>query len=169
MKPTCARASPDGTSPHDDSGHGPCARPRFTPVVEDDFDALAALRLEAVRPSLERLGRFDPARSRERLRDGFSPSHARHIEIEAHRAGFFVLRPRADGLHLEHLYVRPMFQGGGLGAAVLAHVFEQADAQAVPVHVGALRGSASNRFYVRHGFRLVAEEPLDNRYVRLPG
>jgi GNAT superfamily N-acetyltransferase len=145
------------------------AQARLAPVAEHDFEALVALRIESMRPSLERLGRFDPLRARERLRDGFSPPHAWHVELAGERVGFFVLKPREDGLHLEHLYLRPAAQGRGLGAAVLAHVFAQADALAAPVHVGALRGSDSNRFYLRHGFRLVAEEALDNRYVRLPG
>ena len=146
---------------------GPAAaEPRFTPVEPADFEALAALRIEAMRASLERLGRFDPSRARERLRAGFSPEHTRHIEQAGVRVGFFVVKPRDDGLHLEHLYLHPAAQGRGLGAAVLAHVFAQADALGLAVHVGALRGSDSNRFYQRHGFRLVAQDEFDLRYVR---
>ena len=141
---------------------------RFVPAEAGDFEALAALRAEAMRESLERLGRFDPARSRERLRDGFEPACTRHVELSGERVGFFVLKAKTDGLHLEHLYVHPSAQGRGLGAAVLAQVIAEADARAQPVHVGALRGSDSNRFYLRHGFRLVAEEAFDLRYVRAP-
>jgi hypothetical protein len=36
----------------------------------------------------------------------------------------------------------------------------------VPVRVGALRGSDSNRFYVEHGFVLIEQSELDNTYVR---
>jgi GNAT superfamily N-acetyltransferase len=144
------------------------AAPRFTPVDASEFDALAELRIAAMRDSLERLGRFDPARARARLRDGFSPAHTLHVELAGERIGFFVLKPGADGLHLEHLYLRPEAQGRGVGSAVLAEVFAQADAGGLPVHVGALRGSAANRFYLRHGFRLVAEEAFDNRYLRPP-
>ena len=43
------------------------------PVAESDFESLAALRIEAMRESLEQLGRFDPERARERLRAGFEP------------------------------------------------------------------------------------------------
>ena len=142
--------------------------PRFTPVDAGEFEALAALRVEAMRASLERIGRFDPERARERLRDGFDAAHTRHVELAGERVGFFVLKAKADGLHLEHLYLRPALQGRGIGAAVLAQVFAEADARALPVHVGALRESAANRFYLRHGFRLVAEEAFDLRYVRSP-
>jgi len=42
--------------------------------------------------------------------------------------------------------VRPSAQGSGIGAVVLAQVFEAADAVALPITVGALKESASNRF-----------------------
>ena len=56
----------------------------------------------------------------------------------------------------------------GIGAAVLARVVAEADAQGLPVRVGALRGSDSNRFYLRHGFRLVEQGEFDNYYIRVP-
>ena len=39
----------------------------FARAEEADAEALVALRIVAMRESLERLGRFDPVRSRERL------------------------------------------------------------------------------------------------------
>ena len=45
----------------------------FAPVVWGDFEAMLAIRVEALRESLERLGRFDPTRARERLAAGFKP------------------------------------------------------------------------------------------------
>jgi GNAT superfamily N-acetyltransferase len=69
-------------------------------------------------------------------------------------------------LLLDHLYIRPAFQGQGIGAAVLALVFAEADARAQPLRVSALARSDSNRFYLRHGFRLVKQGKLDTHYVR---
>ena len=40
-------------------------------VAAGDFEPMADLRAEALRESLERLGRFDPVRVRERLRSAF--------------------------------------------------------------------------------------------------
>jgi ribosomal protein S18 acetylase RimI-like enzyme len=131
-----------------------------------DFDALVAIRIEAMRESLERVGRFDPQRARERLRAGFSAEHTRHIVVAGERVGFVVVRPHDEGLLLEHLYVKPSAQGRGIGTAVLAMVFAEADAQSLPVRVGALRESDSNRFYVRHGFRLAGQAEFDNHYIR---
>lgn len=138
----------------------------FAPVQASDADALASLRLDAMRESLERVGRFDPARARARLLDGFSPEHTHWIVEGGERVGFFVLRPENKGLLLDHFYIRPACQGRGLGAAALHAIFLEADARQCELRVGALRESDSNRFYVRHGFRLVRREEFDNYYVR---
>jgi GNAT superfamily N-acetyltransferase len=140
----------------------------LTAVHAGDFDALAALRAEAMRESLERIGRWDPARSRERFRTVFSPEHTRHILVGGHPAGFVVVKPHGGALVLDHLYIRPAWQGRGVGGAVLAQVFREADALALPLRVVALRESASNRFYLRHGFQPAGREEFDNHYVRHP-
>lgn len=146
----------------------------LVPATADDAEALVALRIAAMRESLERLGRFDPQRARDRFLAGFEPACTRHVVVEGERVGFVVVRERpaagAGGreLLLDHLYVLPAHQGRGLGAGVLARVFAQADAQGLPVRVGALRGSDSNRFYRRHGFVPVEETEFDLYYVRPP-
>lgn len=129
----------------------------FTPAAPGGAEALVALRIEAMRPSLERIGRIDPARARERFRAGFSPRHTRHVDAHGERVGFLVTRPQADSLLRDHLDIHPAHQGRGIGSAVLAQVFEEARALALPVRVGALRASDSNRFSLRHGFQEVGQ------------
>ena len=70
-------------------------------------------------------------------------------------------------MHLVHLYVLPEHQGKGIGALVLRWVLERAASLRLAVRVTALRDRA-NRFYQRHGFVLMSQEPFDNHY-RLPG
>ncbi|CUI56894.1 Predicted enzyme related to lactoylglutathione lyase [Achromobacter xylosoxidans] len=139
---------------------------RDAPVGEADFDALLAIRIEAMRDSLERLGRFDPERARARLRATFRPDHTWFIERDGTRIGFYALRPDGDGLRLDHLYVVPAAQGLGVGGQVLGRLLRDADLRGLPVRVGALRGSDSNRFYRRHGFEPVAESEWDIDYLR---
>lgn len=132
---------------------------------EDDAEQLVALRIAAMRDSLARSGRFDPQRARERFLSGYSPAHTRHIEVAGRRIGFVAVKPQADALLLDHLYIRPGSQGQGIGAIVLARIIDEARLQGLPLRVGALRGSDSNRFYQRHGFKLVAQEEFDNYYL----
>lgn len=51
---------------------------------------------------------------------------------------------------------------------MLDAVFAEADALGLPIRVGALKDSASNRFYQRHGFQLAEQAEWDNYYLRPP-
>lgn len=97
-------------------------------ALPGDAEALVAIRLAAMRESLERAGHFDPVRARERFLSGFSPEQTRHIVVNAERVGFVVFKPQGDELLLDHLYVKPGSQGHGVGAAVLAQIFVEANA-----------------------------------------
>ena len=121
-----------------------------------------------MRESLERIGRFDPRRARDRFLAAFDPALTRHVVVDGERVGFVVVRPEGDGLLLDHLYIAPSAQGRGVGAAVLADVLAHADARRLPVRVGALRESEANGFYLRHGFELVEQAEWDNFYRRAP-
>ena len=138
----------------------------FGPVNASDAKELAFLRVEAIRESLERIGRFDPVRARSRFLDSFSAEHTRAIVLDGQRVGFFVVRPEREILLLDHLYVSPSHQNQGIGSVVLQAIFAAADEDGRVVRVGALRGSDSNRFYARHGFHLVEEAEFDNYYLR---
>lgn len=142
--------------------------PQFRAVTAGDGEALATLRVDAMRESLERAGRFDPVRARNRFLNSFSPPDTHEIAVGGERAGFFVLKWQGPSLLLDHLYLKAEWQNRGIGAAVLRHVFARADDLQVDVRVGALRGSPSNRFYARHGFELVEQVDVDNYYVRRP-
>jgi ribosomal protein S18 acetylase RimI-like enzyme len=133
-----------------------------------DFEALHALRLRAMRESLERLGRYDPQHARERLAAGFAPEHTQHIVVDGQRVGFVVLKPLSHGMRLDHLYIDPPFQRRGIGAQVMRWVFAQADEVQFPLELCALKGSNANRFYLRHGCVKTGEGDWDIDYLRLP-
>lgn len=136
------------------------------PASAKDLEDLVAIRIEAMRESLERIGRFDPERARERFVSGFDVNCTRRIELSGELVGFVVVKSQPDELLLEHLYVRPHVQGLGVGSVVLQQLFEEADEVGLPIRVGALKESDSNRFYTRHGFVLVASGEFDHYYVR---
>jgi GNAT superfamily N-acetyltransferase len=64
--------------------------------------------------------------------------------------------------------VKPLHQGKGFGSIALGKVLAEADINSIPVRLGALRGSDSNRFYLRHGFVKTHETEWDIYYVRDP-
>ncbi|QNE23255.1 GNAT family N-acetyltransferase [Kribbella qitaiheensis] len=121
-----------------------------------------------MRADLERLGRYDEHRVRQRLRDSFSTQYSSIIEIDGELAGCVTLRPADDGLLLEHFYVAPAFQGRGLGSTVLRTLLDQSDAQNMAVRLNVLQGSPARHLYERHGFTLDSEDPIDVFMTRLP-
>ena len=140
----------------------------FEPVADGDFEALLALRIATMRESLERLGRFDAARARERFCSTFRPRHTRRISVGLGGAvaGCAATWPEGAMIRLEHFYIAAAHQGLGLGSAVVAALLREPAHAGKPFIVGALRGSAANRFYARHGFVQSAESEWDIEYVR---
>lgn len=137
---------------------------RFEPVQAEDFEALARLRAEALRDSLERLGRFSEEGSRERLAAQFQPEAMRHICWGRERVGLItVIRGETEWV-LQHLYISPRHQGQGIGAWALDRLKLEAAEARVPIRLSALKQSDANRFYLRHGFEPVGESPFDIDY-----
>jgi GNAT superfamily N-acetyltransferase len=139
------------------------------PAGAGDVEAIAELRATVMRADLERLGRFDPHRVRQRLRDSFSAEHTSVIVAGGGFAGCVTVRPGEDGWWLEHFYLAPELQGRGLGSAVLEAVLARGDADGVAVRLNVLRGSAARRLYERHGFTVESQDPIDVFMVRRPG
>ena len=146
--------------------------PRFSfgPVTAEDFEALVSLRIEVMRPSLTRIGRYDLQRSRERFRATFLPADTHRILVDGVAAG--CVATWAEPPHawrIEHFYLAPAYQGRGLGGAVLQRIVQTAPADVTTFRVGALKESDANRFYQRHGFRQVASSEFDIEYERAAG
>ena len=146
----------------------PTAPAALRGVTQDNGRALAELRVAAMRESLESVGRFDPDRAQARFLDGFDPRNTREIVSEGTRIGFVVVRQAEGHLMLDHLYIAPGSQGLGYGSQILKAIFAEADRENKVLRVGALKGSKSNEFYARHGFKLVESAEWDNYYVRQP-
>ncbi|ROM18989.1 GNAT family N-acetyltransferase [Pseudomonas protegens] len=136
------------------------------PTSLSDLETLVQMRIAAMRESLERLGRFDPQRARERFAASFAAERCHFILSDGQPAGFIQSQSHGDHLRLQHLYVLPQFQGRGLGAKALEQLLERSANEQLPIHLDALRGSDSNRFYRRLGFVQVGESEWDIHYVR---
>lgn len=138
------------------------------PAEDADVEQIAELRAVTLRPDLERLGRFDPDRVRQRLRNGFVAEHTWVIEVEGELAGCVALRPDVDAHWLEHFYLDPRLQGKGIGSAVLGRLLERCDREHLVVRVNVLHGSRARWLYERHGFTVVTETPVDIFMLRAP-
>ncbi|KAF0814216.1 hypothetical protein IGB42_01113 [Andreprevotia sp. IGB-42] len=155
---------------------------QYSTVNGQDFEALLALRIAAMRASLEQVGRFDPERARQRFAESFDTAASFSIDIDGQWVGFYTLRPVyaepasdqtvtdepvGDALGLDHLYLHPDHSGRGVGSMVMARLIAISRQLNLPIRLGALRGSAANRFYQRHGFTQCGESEWDILYERM--
>jgi GNAT superfamily N-acetyltransferase len=138
--------------------------PKLHPATEADAPALADIRVEAMRPSLKAMGRFDPDRARTRFLSKFTASETQIIREKGEVAGFIVVRVRQDHVCLEHLYIRARFQGCGIGRVVVTELQEKARSLGLPIRLMALRGSPANGFYQSCGFVQTIMEEFDIHY-----
>ncbi len=137
-------------------------------AMDVDPARLAAIRVEAMRPSLEAIGRFDPERARNRFLETYNARDTHIVQAGNDLIGFYVVRTRRDHLYLDHVYIHPTHQGGGLGSKIVSSVQDQAHQKGLPVRLMALRGSPANDFYISCGFVLEQSDELDNYYTWKP-
>ncbi|KQR37349.1 acetyltransferase [Microbacterium sp. Leaf159] len=126
-----------------------------------DAPWMAELRAIVMRPDLERLGRYDPVRVRQRFLDAFAPEHTRVIVVDGEDVGLIAVRGEPDAVWIEHFYLAPGSQGRGLGSAVLAEVLVERGADGQLFRLNVLQGSPARRLYERHGFVLDSEDAVD--------
>lgn len=127
------------------------------PALAEDAEWIAELRADVLRVDLERLGRYDEVRVRQRFRDAFEPAQTRIIVVDAVDVGSVALRRDGDSLWLEHFYISPSYQGRGVGGRVLTTVLDGAGRYRLNV----LRGSPARGLYERHGFVVDSEDDVD--------
>ncbi|MFE6663046.1 GNAT family N-acetyltransferase [Streptomyces sp. NPDC057697] len=138
------------------------------PARPEDVEAPAELRAVAMRPDLERLGRHDEQRVRQRLRNGHAPGHTSVVVVDGGIAGTLTLRPAEGGLRLENFCLSPALQPRGTGGAVLRTLLARADRAGAAVRLDVLRGTVARALHERHGFTTERQDPVDVFMVRTP-
>ncbi len=136
----------------------------FIQSSEKDGRVLAEIRAAAMKSSLLALGRFDEDRVRNRFLDKFDPNNTCKILLNDNVIGFYVVLDKVDHLYLDHLYFLPNYQGKGIGSCVITKLKSDSKSSGKAIRLGALRGSGSNKFYQKHGFRKTHEDEFDIYY-----
>jgi GNAT superfamily N-acetyltransferase len=127
------------------------------PCRIEDAEWIVELRAIVLRDDLERLGRFDPVRVRERFRAAFAPASTRVIVVDGRDAGSFAVRVAEDATWIEHFYLDAAVQGRGIGSGILDLVLREPGTYRLNV----LQGSPARRLYERYGFEPYEEDEVD--------
>lgn len=142
----------------------------YRSATEHDIEWMVELRAEVLRDDLGRLGRYDPHRVRQRMRDGYLPASTRVVLEDGVEVGCVAVRTEDDARWLEHFYLAPAVQGRGIGGRVLRTVLAEEDPR--PFRLNVLQGSPARRLYERHGFTVDSQDDVDvfmTRAVRPSG
>lgn len=126
-----------------------------------DQEHLAELRALVLYDDLNRLGRYDEVKVRERFRHTFDPVHTWIIEVEGARVGCVALKPKSEEMLLEHFYIHPEYQGQQIGTQVLNMLLKRDEVLGKRVILNVLQGSPARRLYERFGFVLDSEDEVD--------
>jgi GNAT superfamily N-acetyltransferase len=136
-------------------------------AVDSDAQWIAELRACVPRPDLERLGRFDPDRVRQRFLSAFDPVVTQVVLVRGQEAGSIAVRPDEGALWIEHFYLKADCQGRGIGSLVLQWELDASKGE-LPFRLNVLRGSRAQALYERHGFVVESRDAVDVFMVRQP-
>lgn len=136
------------------------------PATRRDAAWIAELRAAAMRPDLERLGRYNRVFVRRRFLDSFDPADARVLELDGRAIGVIAMRVAGERAWIEHFFLEPALQGRGLGSILLADALARVDALGLDCELIALAESGSIRLYLRHGFLPTHLDGVDQHMLR---
>jgi N-acetylglutamate synthase-like GNAT family acetyltransferase len=139
---------------------------RLRRATEADFEPVLALSIRVMREHLERVGRFDPERRRDRMRAQFDAGILRIIEQNGTMAGCIGLDSKRDVVEVHSLFLDAHTQRRGLGAAIIRAVLAAHPGRVFRIEV--LKESPARRFWERHGFVLTGETEFDWQMERAP-
>lgn len=152
--------------------------PRLTPVAPDDAPFLASLfrsgpvaaRLALLpEPLREQLLAHQEAGQLATWRARFGDAGDRVVRLGDERVGrLWTARLGDDELRVVDIALAPAHRGRGLGTALLEGVIADARREGRRVTLRVARDNPALRLYLRRGFAVVAEEPLDLELSRAP-
>lgn len=125
----------------------------------DDEEFLYALHRAAMREYIvETWGAWDEAWQRAYFHRHFHPGTLQIIQLEGRDVGTVSFEERGEEFFLERLEIFPVFQGRGVGSAVVRALLEQARGKGKPVALKVLKANRRARsLYQRLGFGVTGE------------
>jgi len=123
-------------------------------ATPEDFDFARDVKLEGLRPYIEKLWGWNDEVEERQFRENFDPATATIISSEHGSVGYYELVDRGFELFLAGLYIDARFRGRGLGTAVLRELLAIARARQLPLSLRVLKPNPARRLYQRLGFRV---------------
>jgi len=122
-------------------------------ATPEDIDFAKGVKLEGLRPYIEKLWGWNHEAEERQFRETFDPASATIISSDSGNVGFYELVDRGFELFLAGIYIDARFRGQGLGTAVLRDLVAAARARQLPLALRVLRPNPARRLYERLCFR----------------
>jgi len=125
---------------------------QLRPAAGDDLELLWRIQREALGAYVEAVFGTSEAEQRAFFDAHFDWRDYQIICVGVEDAGFLMWKERGAHVYLANIALLPRFQRRRVGAGVVAHVVERAEALGLPVRLQVLHGNPARNFYARHGF-----------------
>ena len=125
---------------------------QLRPASGDDVELLWRIQREALGAYVEAVFGTSEAEQRAFFEARFDWRDYQIIRVGGEDAGFLMWEARGDHVYLGNVALLPGFQRRGVGAGIVAHVVERAEALGLPVRIQVLHGNPARNFYACHGF-----------------
>jgi GNAT superfamily N-acetyltransferase len=131
------------------------------PADAGDLDLTYEITRDAMREYvIQTWGEWNEHEQREKHFQNYTPATHRIVQCGQSEVGLLAVEEEPSYLWLVKLYLRQQVRGAGLGTALLQQVFREAAEVNKPVRLRVLKANhGAQRLYLRHGFKVVGEEP----------
>ena len=131
----------------------------FRPAVSEDFDFLYPLNRTTMREYVVKTwGSWNESWQRKYYRQHFRPAACKVIVCEGQDVGVLPTGRTERDFFIARIQLLPMFQGRGIGTALINTILGEAHDSGMPVTLHVLRvNNRAQRLYKRLGFSIVEE------------
>ncbi|MBI1327278.1 MAG: GNAT family N-acetyltransferase [Alphaproteobacteria bacterium] len=127
----------------------------------DDRETVFQLKkLTLYNETLEKRGKWDDDFERARAAESFSADYMFMIELNGAVIGSVGLEECEGYYRLRQFFLRPEYQGQGIGSRVITDFIKQVAGHPMRLKVGKPQ-HLSIKFYRKHGFAVIEDEPTD--------
>ena len=119
---------------------------------ESDKEWLYSLYCKTMRTCIEKTWGWDEKFQYEGFSNNLSPEHFEIVVLHGKSIGGFCLKEKIDHLWLEMILIDPLYQGKGLGKALLQSIIRTSLSKGIPLKLSVIKANPVKQFYEKLGF-----------------
>ncbi len=134
-----------------------------------DSEFVFAVKEAAFREYVEQMWGWDDSYQRQLHNRRFAAQDFRIIQFRGVDVGFLAISHTSDTFKVNQLFIRPEYQGKGIGSACMTRIIDDANLEQKPVVLQVLKVNTRGiAFYQRLGFTIAGESATHVQMEKLP-